>query len=219
MFDGNGPDGRVTIGIERKTIGDLVSSLQGGRLQGFQYGKLHDTYDFVWLLVEGIWSTDAQGRLTIRRGQFGMRRLPGAHMTEDGLTKALITLEVKGGLKVKQTFNQAQSVTWLTSMLRWWTDKLWEGHKTLLTPYSGHQVIGQISMFREMVMKLPDVGVSASKAVELAFDGDMDRVLHSHAADWSELEIVTPAGPRRLGDNRALRIIDAIAKLRRKNER
>jgi ERCC4-type nuclease len=215
MFEGNGPDGTVTVGIERKTIGDLVSSLQGGRLQGLQWGKLHDTYDFVWLLVEGIFGADKQGRLTVRKGPYGQRRLPGAHLTADGLTKALMTLELKGGLRVKQTFSRDQSVDWLVACMRWWSDKVWDGHKTLLTPYSGHKAIGKISMFREVVMKLPDIGLGASKAVELAFRGSLDRLLQSQLSDWSELELVTPRGPRRLGEAKALRVIEAIQQLKK----
>lgn len=216
MFEGRGPDGPVSIAIERKTIPDLVDSLQSGRLQGnderAQLHRLRAAYDFVWLLVEGLWETDKHGML-VRRALHGTKPIKGCHMTADGLSKSLVSLEVKGGLRVRQTASQAQSVAFLVALCRWWTEKAWDGHSTLLTPYAGH-TIGHLSIFREMVMKLPDVGVSASKAVELAFGGSLARLLQSTVADWSELELVTAQGPRRLGEKRACRIVDAIATIK-----
>lgn len=215
VFEGRGPDGPVAIAIERKTIPDLVDSLQSGRLQGHderaQLHRLRAAYDYVWLLVEGLWETDKHGNLA-RRTLHGAKPLKGCHMTADGLTKALVSLEVQGGLRVRQTASQAQSVAFLVALLRWWTEKAWEGHSTLLTPYAGHTA-GRLSVFREMVMRLPDVGVSASKAVELAFQGSLARLLRSTEEDWSELELVTAQGPRRLGQAKAARIVQAIRAL------
>ena len=215
-FEGRGPEGAVSIAVERKTIPDLVDSLQSGRLQGnderSQLHRLHAAYDFAWLLVEGLWETNKHGQL-VRRALHGTRPLKGAHLTADGLTKALVSLEVKGGLRVRQTASQAQSVAFLVALLRWWTEKAWDGHSTLLTPYAGH-TIGHLSTFREMVMKLPDVGVSASKAVELAFQGSLARLLQSTVADWTHLELVTAQGPRKLGPAKAARVMQALQTLR-----
>ena len=216
VFEGRGPEGPVSVAIERKTIPDLVDSLQSGRLQGnderAQLHRLRAAYDFVWLLVEGLWETDKHGQL-VRRSLHGTKPLKGCHMTGDGLTKALVSLEVKGGLRVRQTASQAQSVAFLVALLRWWTEKAWDGHSTLLTPYAGHTA-GHLSIFREMVMKLPTVGVSASKAIELKFNSSLARLLQSTVSDWASLELVTAQGPRRLGEAKAQKIIEALATLK-----
>ena len=60
LFEGNGPYGRVRVGVERKTIPDLINSRDQGRLMGTgkspgQVHKMMEQFDYSWLLVEGIW--------------------------------------------------------------------------------------------------------------------------------------------------------------------
>lgn len=222
-FEGRGPDEHpISIAVERKTIPDLVASLQSGRLQGVtgegnpqaQLYRLKATYDFVWLLVEGLWETDKFGRL-VRRGLRGTKPLPGCHMTADGLTKSLVSLEVQGGLNVRQTASQAQSEAFLVALFRWWTEKAWDAHTTLKTQYSTHHAVGTISRFREATMKIggPDVGLVASLAAETYFQGSLARLLRSTEAEWANLPLVSKEGSKRLGKAKAARIVQAIEQL------
>lgn len=204
-FEGNGPDGKVQIGIERKALSDLVTSLRDGRLcgeatesgKGGQLPRLLAAYDVCWLLVEGQWRADKQGRL-FALGRRGENKLPGG-FTEDALTKQLLSLELKGQLRLHHTTGVAQSANWLASLLRWWTDKTWEQHQTLKVVHSRQQGVHPLSTFREMTLPLPGVGYQGSKALETYFRGSMLSLLKADEQTLAGIEIQTPKGPRRLG--------------------
>ena len=52
-FSGNGPEGGVGIGVERKGVMDLLQSMTSGRLVGHQLIGLQKEYDWTYLLVVG----------------------------------------------------------------------------------------------------------------------------------------------------------------------
>lgn len=52
MGVGNGPEGKIMWGIEVKKVGDVIGSMQNGRLAE-QLGKMYEDYDLKFLLVEG----------------------------------------------------------------------------------------------------------------------------------------------------------------------
>ena len=52
-FEGNGPAGPVKVGIERKTIYDLMQSMTTGRLSAHQLPGLVQNFDHRWIVVEG----------------------------------------------------------------------------------------------------------------------------------------------------------------------
>ena len=164
-FAGNGPDGDVQIGVERKTLPDLVTSLRDGRLPGLQLQKIRDTYDMAWLLVEGEIASDRMGRLYGRLGSRKRAALPGS-LTEDSLIKSLLTLELQGGFRIARTRDMRQSAAWIASCARWWTDKEWDEHSTLSTPYQRTMV--PVSLFCDRAMKLPGVGLAVAKSLEAA---------------------------------------------------
>lgn len=74
-FVGNGQDGPVQVGVERKRIYDLITSIRFGRLSGEQIPKLLDPqrgYDYSWIVVEGtaFWKMNYySGLLEVRRGR------------------------------------------------------------------------------------------------------------------------------------------------------
>lgn len=57
-FEGNGPKGRIGIGIERKRIGDMLNSIDDSRYAAFQKPGLKQFYDVDLLIVEGVWKPD-----------------------------------------------------------------------------------------------------------------------------------------------------------------
>lgn len=54
MFDGKGPDGPVLVGVELKSIDDLLSSMETNRLQATQIPAMLEEYDWSYLLWYGI---------------------------------------------------------------------------------------------------------------------------------------------------------------------
>lgn len=221
-FEGLGPSGPMQIGVERKTLGDLISSLRSGRLQGrsaderSQLDRLHKAYDIVWLLVEGFYTTDRQGNFVTERGH---KHVPGGY-SEDSLNKALLSLELRGGMHIKQTTSMHQSAVWLASLFHSFTDKKWSAHTTLHTPMRRETIV-PLSTFRNIVLNLPGVGVAVSLAVERycsmpTVDGhpSLEILLGMTENHWTNLEIASPTGSRKLGYAKAVRIVEAVRKLR-----
>lgn len=218
-FEGNGPDaGTWSIGVERKTLPDLVASLQSGRLQGLQtehgqggqLGRLRQTYDLAWVLVEGQWTADRQGRICQKRRQ-QLHPVPG-NMTEDGLAKRLLSLQLLGGILIERTRDTQHTVHWLASLMRWWTDKEWSEHKTLETTHRP-QGLMPVSQFRQVAMTFPGVGLAASKALDAHYGGNLHDLLHTTIPELAAVQISTPAGPRSLGPAKAERVYGACRRL------
>lgn len=70
VFQGNGPDGDWLIGIEYKTLEDIVGCIKSGRFTGTQLPGMMHTYDVSFLLVEGIPRPDRNsGQLVRYRGK------------------------------------------------------------------------------------------------------------------------------------------------------
>lgn len=62
----NGADWK--IGVERKTLGDLGSSLLMNRLFGTQLPRMIEEYDRIWLIVEGIFRPGGDDAIEVWRG-------------------------------------------------------------------------------------------------------------------------------------------------------
>lgn len=218
-FTGNGPDGDVEVGIERKALSDLVTSLRDGRLcgqamegsKGGQLPRLQAAYDEAWLLVEGHWVADTTGRL-FARGRTRNTKLPGS-FTEDSLTKQLLSIEMVGGLHVQHTNGRGQTTSWLASLFRWFTDTKWDRHTTLNVTHKRHQSKVPVSMFREVTLPLPGIGLAGSKALEATFGGSLSALLAAKLETLTDVTVATPVGPRRLGESTARELRHALDKL------
>lgn len=218
-FTINGPEGEAMVGVERKTLPDLIASVQSGRLQGMvtessagQLPRLRECYEYPFLLVEGEWLTDQHGVLVERRKHGSPRPLPG-RMSADTLNKRLFSIVLQGGLWLWQTTTREQSARWIASLARWGNDQLWDGHTTLQTTHKVRSFV-PLSRFRERAMALPGVGLAASKALESYFAGSELRLLNTNAKELSDIAVGSAAGPKRFGAAKAERVIEALRALR-----
>lgn len=132
-WDGNGPDGPCMIGMERKTITDLLHSMRENRLSGHQLPGLHRDYAFVYLIVEGIYRPGEHGELE--------HNLNGKWLPVGGtrpvmyreIDSYLSTLETRGGIIVRRSSSRQETVAQIVNLSKWW-EKDWEAHHA-------HQVI------------------------------------------------------------------------------
>lgn len=191
-FSGRGANGcEVRIGIEFKKLAECVGSMRTERLQGHQVPGCLQRYDYTWLLVEGLPWADAAGYL---RGKFG-QPLSG-RMTMDEFTKRMLSLSVPVAkhfrhLYVVYTHNREDTLRFLTTLYRWWTDADLDAHKSHVAYYDPPLFV-EISHFRKMVMKLPGVGMELSERIEQFFSGDLVKLLLAAEPDWCKIEGVGP---------------------------
>lgn len=213
-FLGRGEGGAsLYIGIEHKRVSDLVQSLSSGRLQGHQLRGMLDTYDRPWLLIEGDWTHDEQGRVSMFAAKGKRRALRGAPPAVE-LEKRILTLETRGGLRVRHTATRRDSLRFLCALYYFWTDKALDEHRSHLAVYApdlDRALALPISDFRRIVSQIPGIGYRTSAAVEAHFQGSFRRMMFAGVEEWAEIKTVGDNGKeRRLGAARAKQILEVL---------
>jgi ERCC4-type nuclease len=207
FFLGKGPEGReVTVGVEFKKLSDLLSSLRSKRLQGHQLFEMQP-YDFRFLLIEGEWRHDDEGFVTIRSFRKGQkpswRRAPGSFRAAE-LDKSLLGLVLRAGVIVKETHSRKDTVRWIQSLYRNFTDMEWDDHTShtgLYRPSSGFQ---RPSPFRDFIAGIPGVGIKRSKTVEQFFwnptkgKASPRRAVAARADTWAQIDGIGKKGAEQI---------------------
>lgn len=192
MFMGNGPEGKeVTVGVEFKKIRDLLSSLRTRRLQGHQLFELQ-AYDFRFLLVEGEWRHNDAGQVVLRSGYKDWSPAPGNFSAAE-LDKTLLGLALRAGIIVKETHTRRETVRWIQSLYRNFTDVEWEDHSSHTGIWRPATLV-KPSPFRNFIMGIPSIGVKTSRAVEQFFTNPRTgqtsprRAVSARADTWSQID-------------------------------
>ena len=131
QFLGNGPDGESTIlvGVERKTISDLIQCVKDGRLAGDQLPGLVANYNSPWLVVEGIWREGDDGLLQVYKGRtWDSHRVNPITATQ--IRRVLLWLRSQAGFETIQTASRSDTVVFLRDLYQWW-QKPWDEHTSL----------------------------------------------------------------------------------------
>jgi ERCC4-type nuclease len=203
----------LSIGIEHKTISDLVSSLKTNRIQGHQLpGMLaaeegeSPLYDLAWLCVEGEWLYDTRGMLQRRIGKSKFRPLG---MTIDEVFKRLTVMHLCGGLNWVSCASRHDTVKWISSLYHALTDKDLDEHKSHLGIYRAPTLV-PLSQFQDTISTLPHVGGRVSKAAERQF-GSIKRAVNASAKEWAAIETVTKKGQKRkFGILHAQKLVEVV---------
>lgn len=133
QFAGNGPEGAILAGVERKEISDLLSSMRSNRLAGSQIGKMIRTYDVSYLIVEGLWRRGRDGGVLETPYGREWAEVRG-RITYSEMTRFLASLREQGGVRVWRTMNPTETAAYLVEEFSWW-QKQWKDHHTSQTIY------------------------------------------------------------------------------------
>jgi ERCC4-type nuclease len=132
MLSGHGPnETAITVGVEVKSVFDLLRSINNGRLGGHQIPGLLRSYDYAFLLIFGAVRPGPDNRLQVWRGRmwrthyFGNKPMPWPFL--EGF---LLTAQMFTPLKVKWVYNESDAASWLC-VLDHWLSKPWGKHKAL----------------------------------------------------------------------------------------
>ena len=126
-WTGNGPKGTSSIAVERKRIHDLIDSIVSKRLSGHQLPGMAAEYDYVYLLVEGLWRPGSSGELETRNGQWSAEHSSG--LSYRSVNSFLNTLEVKAGVIVRRTWADVETAEVIVDLYRWWQEP-WDKHQS-----------------------------------------------------------------------------------------
>lgn len=116
------------IGFERKTLGDLTSSLLKNRFFGHQVPLLLEDYDLTWLVVEGIWRP--AGDDAIEEFRYGNWETSRGSLTYSQLNAWLVRYDVFGNGKLKRwrTNNLIETAAFIAAVYQW-CQKRWDKHQ------------------------------------------------------------------------------------------
>lgn len=130
MFWISGPGNKqCMVGVEIKNIFDLVSSMRSNRLSGHQLPGLLDLYEFVVIVVMGIYKVGDDGELVVLKGKEWIAlRTGNKPILWREVSNYLTTLEFKCGVIVKQTTGLKETAAYIVSLFHWGNDKEWDKH-------------------------------------------------------------------------------------------
>ena len=191
-FIGRGEHGSpVTIGIEMKTIHELVTAFDTGRFVGKQLPRLVANYDYRWLVVEGLWRYhDGDGVLEVLRGHdwvslgFGSKR----YMARE-IAAFLFTIQLRGGVSLHLSANRGQTLHWLTVLYHWWTCKDFDRHRSHLSfyaPVPDRALFIKPSLVRRMAKELDGVLWEKSEAIAQHFSNPL-QMCAANEAEWRKV--------------------------------
>lgn len=193
-FEGHCARGPGMIGIERKTIPDMLACMVSARFVGKQLPGMLECYEQSYLVVEGITRphpTEGILQIGTENQQGGIRwvncnvftRYPMKWRAFDGF---LTTLE-HSKLKVRRTDNQMMTVNTIASLYHWYRDKKWSEHDSLRglysEPYKYFSLEDKSSIVRRVAKEFQGIGVDKSLSVHMKFPTVWDMIT-ALREDW-----------------------------------
>lgn len=178
-FTGRGEGGRrVAVGVERKTVRDLITSMVSGRFSGHQLPGLLRSYDFVYLIVEGIYRI-TDGYMEEKWGS-NWHRIGG--VSYRAVIHFLNTLIVKDHIAVLRTSGIKETSELIQALHDWWNDKNYDGHRGDSFMHR-NDLIGKAPLLQSMAYVLPGVGLDKSKSVCDHF-GSVNAMVRASYEEW-----------------------------------
>lgn len=215
-FEGNGPSGRCSIVIERKRIEDLIASMQSRRLSGHQLPGMAETYDYCYLIVEGMWRPDQDGCV-----QTGWGRLDGSvhwgggwiypkgkkPMHYRAIDNYLSTLELQAGVIVRRTLTADETVFVAVDLYHWWNDKQWSEHSAHVAVYAPadpklgpgrriHLAMREVSLCEKWAMQLPGIDAKARQVAQHFHSAQA--MANAGVSDWIAIQGIGPVTAKKV---------------------
>lgn len=186
---GNGPIGLLSVGVEVKSVGDLLQSEGNGRLRD-QLEAMLRAYDVSWLLTHGSYRAGPFNRLEIMRGRWRTHRVGGRDVPFGYLEGALLTANA-AGVSHKHVYDEEQVAAWLAVLERWW-DKPWDKHRSFhkFNRAADQSIMPDIApdMLQRMriAADLPGVGWERALAAAVSFPS-VKSMINATEREWCDV--------------------------------
>lgn len=188
-FEGNGPNGKVVIGVERKTTGDLLNCVDDSRYSAHQLPGMKAMYNKSILMVEGVWKPDTAtgylmecvATLTWRPYRQRSQMVRYAKLFRYMLSIQLSGVTVLSSRDIEQT---AYNVLEVYSYFQ----KKWEDHSSLLEMQTLNipSLNGRPSLTQRWAAQLDGIGVKHSQDAVKIFKTPYD-LARSDETEWITL--------------------------------
>jgi ERCC4-type nuclease len=199
VFWGDGLDGEVlTIGVERKKIGDLAQCINTGRLLNQMQIAKENNADVYCLIVETgeirpdpddgvletrVWRVDP---VTHKKRQYWDPVLP--IITYSRLDQYLTELDYLAGVIVKRSFDVRETAAIILALYTWFQRPL-DRHQSLKMIYKQPRPSVSLvrpGLLRRLASELPDIGWEKSGAAEQHF-GSVIGMMLADEKDWQRI--------------------------------
>jgi ERCC4-type nuclease len=212
-FEGNGPSGVITVGVERKTLSDMLGCIEDSRYAAHQRPGMMSLYSKSFLCIEGLFAPgdgDFAGTLMqgFRRGSsWGALRTRGNRAVPySKLFRYLVSVSLSGVVVIPSNdiFHTAYNIC----ELQQYFSKKWNQHTSLIEvqKLAIPTLEGKPPLVRRWASDLDDVGVVYSEEAARHFKTG-HRLANSSEQDW--LGLSGPGG-KRLGISAIRKIIRDI---------
>lgn len=192
-FIGNGPDGcPMPIGVEIKTISDILKCIGDGRFAGHQLPGLVSEYDYYWLVTEGVYRADPDTGILqhYSRGGWKESTIGSRRYMYRELEQWLLTMSIRGGVRVHRTSSRNETASFLRHLYSWWTAKDWSDHRSHLVAHSSFTpdtaLLVRPSLSRMVAKELPGIGWERAEAVAKAFPTVVEMAV-AEVDDWEHI--------------------------------
>lgn len=176
-FLGNGPDGpaSLSVGFEIKRIGEAIQSIEDPRFVSEQLPGLQETYNRIYLIIEGVTRTDREtGELLRPRGKEWVSVNPSRKSLFRASTfNAWLTSRELQGLIVIRTNDAWDTANAIVDKYKYFS-KPWADHKSSTSIYNAVKLTNYlpseiISLRRKVAAVFDCFGVKRSGIVADAF--------------------------------------------------
>lgn len=166
-FLGNGPDGPITIGIERKAIDDYLDSQHSGRLSGHQVDGLHAAYKVVYLIIEGKWRCNPHiNRVELKRhGKWCQRDFTKRIIVPAEIVGYMNTLRIIERLHIIYTGSEWETAAYILALRHWWQGKEYTEHRAHLQLYVPKKAPRNATQLYKFALTLPRVSVDRARTI------------------------------------------------------
>jgi len=192
-WSGCGPTGPVNVGVERKSILDFLQSMTTGRLSGHQLVGLTQQYDWVYIILEGVWRADREHGMLMRmnhKGKWVAASQGSRRFMARDVWNFISSMGVMCGVTTVATSSKWESAKWLDSIHGWWS-KPWTSHKSHLQFHKpvAHAQLSKPGLTTRFFSQLEGIGWDKARKLGAAFP-TMKDVLE--AEDWAVVDGIGP---------------------------
>lgn len=188
----------VSVGIERKTLSDLLASLYSGRLTGFQAPRMREYHDISYLIVESTFRANPEtGYLEeASRGGWGPPRggRGRRNILYEEIDHFLNSVTILAHVHILRCSSQRQTVASVINLWSWFQK---EDHKSfkqfhrpppptalLYEPEEADTDEYRAYILRMMVKELPGIGWERSQMVVEHFGGSFNQMAAAGTDGW-----------------------------------
>ena len=187
------------MGIEVKTLGDVLNCISDGRFAGHQLPGLMRHYSVIYLIVEAELRMDKWGVLCAPR-KGGIKRIykgSRAFMWSD-LQSWFFTMEMLGGVKVRICKTKREVGMTCLALYRWWTNKTWEEHHAHMAFDTSHRpaLYDEFSLAIRCAKELDRIGWDKAKAVGARFS-TVKEMVEATQEEWESIDGIGKAIAKR----------------------